>query len=191
MAERSTLNIHTVGQTMGQTRIILTMLLLVVAAYAHNLFHEFGHWLAGTMLGNQMGMNLNYVWVIGGGYLREWHSPIVGIAGPLCSILMAFVAFLMIRKYRTIYAVPFLFGPFVARLFALTLGGFAQQDEAGVAASLGMGKYTVAVLVLTILGALVLQGSYTLKLRFLDIGAWSLGSVTAKLLVIATIRLLM
>lgn len=41
---------------------IRLMLLLLVAAFVHNLFHEFGHWLVGTLLGDPMSMNLNYAW---------------------------------------------------------------------------------------------------------------------------------
>jgi hypothetical protein len=33
------------------------MFLLLVAGFAHNLFHEFGHWLTGTLLGNPMSMS--------------------------------------------------------------------------------------------------------------------------------------
>ena len=53
------------------------MLLLLVAAFAHNLFHEFGHWLVGTLLGNPMSMSLNFAWPTRGQYLEEWHSPAV------------------------------------------------------------------------------------------------------------------
>lgn len=50
------------------------MVLLVVAAFAHNLFHERGHWLTGTLLGNPMSMSSNFTWPTSGRYLEEWHS---------------------------------------------------------------------------------------------------------------------
>jgi uncharacterized membrane protein len=164
--------------------------LLVVAAYAHNPFHEFGHWLVGTLLGNQMSMNFNGTWITGGGsYHEAWHSPAVGIGGPAFSILMASIALIVIEKHRTIYAFPFLITPFVSRLFSLTLGKFAAQDEAGVSTSLGLGKYTVAVIVCSVLLALVWRGSIKLQLSVVAVTVWGLCCVVCKFMVIGTIKL--
>jgi hypothetical protein len=80
------------ARKMDRKRIALLALLLLVAAYAHNLFHEFGHWLVGTILGNQMSMSLDGTWPTSGGYHQQWHSPAVGIGGPAFSILMASIA---------------------------------------------------------------------------------------------------
>ena len=113
----------------------------------------------GTILGNQMSMSLDGTWPTSGGYHREWHSPAVGIGGPAFSILMALIALIFVEKRRTVFAFPFLFFPLFARLFALTLGGFAAQDEAGISASLGLGKYTVAIIVCSTLLVLVWKGS--------------------------------
>jgi hypothetical protein len=174
---------------MDRKRIIQLALLLIVAAYAHNLFHEFGHWLVGTILGNQMSMSLNGTWPTSGGYHQEWHAPAVGIGGPAFSILMALVALIVIEKRRTVFAFPFLFFPLFSRLFSLILGNFAAQDEAGISASLGLGKYTVAIIVCSVLLALVWKGSLRLKLGVIALNAWIFGSVVCKLMVIGTHKL--
>ncbi len=114
---------------MDRKRIVQLALLLIVAAYAHNLFHEFGHWLVGTILGNQMSS------------------------------------------------------------FSLTLGNFAAQDEAGISASLGLGKYTVAIIVCSLLLALVWKGSLKLKLGFVALNGWIFGSTVCMLIVIYTHKL--
>ncbi len=171
-------------------RIALLALLLLVAAYAHNLFHEFGHWLVGTILGNQMSMSLDGTWPTSGGYHQQWHSPAVGIGGPVFSLLMASIALIIVEKRRTVFAFPFLFFPFFSRLFALTLGGFAAQDEAGISASLGSGKYTVAIVVCSILLALVWRGSRKLKFGFIALNGWIFGSAVCMLVVINTHKLL-
>ncbi|MGD0537658.1 MAG: hypothetical protein ABSC03_08430 [Verrucomicrobiota bacterium] len=177
------------ARKMDRKRIALLGLLLLVAAYAHNLFHEFGHWLVGTILGNQMSMSLDGTWPTSGGYHQEWHSPAVGIGGPAFSILMALIAFIFVEKRRTVFAFPFLFFPLFSRLFALTLGGFAAQDEAGISASLEFGKYTAAIIVCSILLALVWKGSLTLKFGFIAINGWILGSTVCMLMVINTHKL--
>lgn len=177
------------ARKMDRKRIALLALLLLVAAYAHNLFHEFGHWLVGTILGNQMSMSLDGTWPTSGGYHQQWHSPAVGIGGPAFSILMASIALIIVEKRRTVFAFPFLFFPLFSRLFALTLGGFAAQDEAGISASLEFGKYTVAIIVCSILLALVWKGSLKLKFGFIALNGWIFGSTVCMLMVINTQKL--
>ena len=162
------------------------MAVLVIVAFAHNLFHEFGHWVVGTVLKNDMAMSLNGTWPKGGEYLQEWHSIAVGIAGPVFSILMAAVGLVFVEKYKTIYCFPLLFFPFFSRLFAWTFGNFSVQDEAGVSRSLGLGEYAVAAVVFSILALIVWRGTRKLRLDFGVIGGCFLGSVAGKLLVIGT-----
>ena len=166
------------------------MLLLLVAAFAHNLFHEFGHWLVGTLLGNPMSMSLNFAWPTSGQYLEEWHSPTVSMGGPGFSILMALAALIVTKRYRTVYVYPFLFFPLFSRSFSLLFGGFAKQDEASISAKLGLGKYTVAIVVCSVLLGLVWRGSRRLKLNPRVIGIWCVGGVAAQLIVIGTYRFL-
>jgi len=166
------------------------MLLLLVAAFAHNLFHEFGHWLVGTLLGNPMSMSLNFAWPTSGQYLEEWHSPAVSLGGPGFSILMALAALIVIKRYRTVYVYPFLFFPLFSRAFSLLFGGFAKQDEASISAELGLGKYTVAIVVCSVLLGLVWRGSKRLKLEPQAIGMWCVGGAAAQLIVIGTYKFL-
>lgn len=167
------------------TRLVL---LLLVAAFAHNLFHEFGHWLVGTLLGNPMSMSLNFAWPTNGHYLEEWHATASSMAGPGFSILMAAAAWVVIEKYGTVYAYPFLFFPLYCRAFSLLFGGFAKQDEASISARLGLGKYTVALIVCAILLGLVWRGSQRLKLEPQVIGNWCVVGVAAQLIVIGTYK---
>jgi len=169
--------------------IIRLMLVLLLAAYASYLFHEFGHWLAGTLLGNEMSMSLNGAWPTSGNYLRESHSLPVGIGGPAFTVLQALIALVIIEKYETVLAYPFLIFPLVFRVFSLTLGEFSAQDEAGISATLGLGKYTVVIIVCSILFGLVWRGSRTLKLSGLVIRHFLVGCIASMLVVIATHKL--
>ena len=165
------------------TRLVLV---LIVAAFAHNLFHESGHWLVGTLLGNPMSMNLNFSWPTSGHYLEDWHATASSMGGPGFSILMAAAAWIVVEKFGTVYAYPFLFFPLYCRAFSLLFGGFARQDEANISARLGLDKYTVALIVCTVLLGLVWRGSRRLKLDPQVIGNWCVVGTAAQLLVIAT-----
>jgi len=173
-----------------KSKVISLALIMIGGAFAHNLFHEFGHWTVGTLLGNDMGMNLNLTWPTNGGYIDESHSVYVAIGGPAFSIIFAAFALVFIVKYRTIYAYPILIFPLIARAFSLIFGKFHEQDEAGISASFGLGKYTVAIIVCLTLFLLVWKGSSILKLRALVINNFVTCGIIAKLLVIATIRIL-
>jgi hypothetical protein len=41
-------------------------LLFIPVAYVSYLFHEFGHWIVGEILGNDMVYSLNFVWAKSG-----------------------------------------------------------------------------------------------------------------------------
>jgi len=166
------------------------VLILLLAAYASYLFHEFGHWLAGTLLGNEMIMTLNGTYPQSGSFLADWHRLCVGIGGPAFTIIQSVIALGIIEKHRTPFAYPFLFFPCFSRIFSLTLGKFSAQDEAGISAMLGLGDYAVAVVVCSVLVALVWRGSRRLKLNGMFISAFFLFSTLFKLMVIATHKLL-
>jgi hypothetical protein len=166
------------------------MLVVLFAAYTSHLFHEFGHWTAGTLLGNEMSMSLNRAWPTNGSYLKESHALYVTIGDPAFTILQALIALFVIEKYRTLYAYPFLVSSFLDRYFPITFATFAEQDEAKISEMLNFRPYTVAIIVCLFLFALVLRGSRTLKLNIKVINAFFVGSVAALLIVIGTNKLL-
>ena len=166
------------------------MLVVLFTAFASHLFHEFGHWAAGTLLGNEMSMSLNRAWPTNGSYIKESHTLFVTIGGPAFTILQALIALLVIEKYRTPYAYPFLVASFLDRYFPITFATFAEQDEAKISEILNLEPYTVAIIVCLVLLTLVCRGSRTLRLDFRVINAFFVGSITALLIVIGTNKLL-
>jgi hypothetical protein len=165
------------------------ILLFVPVAYTSYLFHEFGHWIIGELLGNDMAYTLNWVWPKTGQYINPEHGLYVSTGGPAFSILQALIALIVIEKYKTLYAYPFLFFPFFSRFFSLVFGGFSKQDEAHISASLGVGTYTVAILVLTILILMVWRGSKRLNFGFKEFNFFFLISTLCSLLVIGSYTL--
>jgi hypothetical protein len=72
------------------------------------------------------------------------------------------------------------------RFFSLFLGGFSKQDEAWISANLGIGTYTVAIIVLVILLSIVMRCSYKLRIG-LKMNSYILtASTVCQLLVIGT-----
>jgi hypothetical protein len=138
--------------------------LFIVAAYSSYLFHEFGHWIVGEILGNKMAYSLNYVWPRNGYYIHSSHDVYVSIGGPAFSILQSIFGLLIIEKYKEFSAYPFVFFPMFSRFFSLVFGGFTKQDEARISALLDAGTYTIAVFVVLILVLIVIKSSGTLKI---------------------------
>lgn len=146
--------------------IIILTLLFIPVAFTHNYFHEFGHWIFGKLQGYDMEIGLNGVWPKNGNYNAVLHGVLVGIGGPAFSILMALIFMMLIEKYKYIYAYSFVFFPLFSRFFSLSLGDFSAQDEAGISTSLGLGTYTVAIIVVSLLLIIVSRASYKLRIGF-------------------------
>jgi len=161
-------------------------LLFIPVAFISYLFHEFGHWIIGEILGNKMAYSLNGAWPISGQYIEKQHGLYSAIGGPAFTIIQASIALMIVEMKKSVFAYPFLFFPFFLRFFSLVFGGFSAQDEAGISASLEIGRYTVAIIVLTILFLLVWRGSHKLKFGFKEISFFLLISTISILVVIIT-----
>ena len=170
-----------------QKRIdIRFFLLFIPVAYGSYLFHEFGHWSVGEILGNRMAYSLNYVWPKDGSYIQPGHDLYVLIGGPSFSVLQAALALLIIEKFKLLYVYPLAFFPMFNRFFSLLFGGFSKQDEAKISALMGTGTFLVAFIVLVILLSIVIRSSYKLRIG-LQTNAYILTvSTVCQVLVIGT-----
>ena len=167
------------------------MLLFIPVAYASYLFHEFGHWIVGEILGNKMAYSLNNVWPRSGHYIDASHDLYVTMGGPAFTILLSLLFLLIIERYKTIYGYPVVLFQFVLRFLSLVVGGFAKQDEARISAILGLGTYTVAIIVLLILFLLVIRASYVLRVDLKKNSYLFTVSVLCDLLVIGSSKLIL
>ena len=165
-------------------------LLFIPVAYGSYLFHEFGHWIVGEILGNDMVYSLNYVWPKVGTYVHPSHDLFVSMGGPAFSIVQSLIALLIIEKYHTMYAYPFAFFPMFNRFFSVLLGGFSKQDDARISALMGTGTYLVAIIVLAILLLIVIRCSYKLKIEAQMNAYIFTVSTVCQLLVIGTYELI-
>jgi hypothetical protein len=161
-------------------------LFFIPVAYFSYLFHEFGHWSVGEILGNRMVYSMNYVWPKDGHYLLASHGLYVSIGGPAFSVLQAVIALLTIERFEALYAYPFAFFPMFNRFFSVLLGGFNKQDEAKIAVILGTGTYLVALIVLATLLLMVIRCSYRLRIGAKTNGYILTVSTLCQLMVIGT-----
>jgi hypothetical protein len=161
-------------------------LLFIPVSYASYLFHEFGHWIIGEVLGNNMVFSLNDVWPKGGHYIDASHEVFVLIGGPAFTILLSILSLLVIEKYKTIYAYPIVFFQMFERSFSLVCGGFSKQDEARISAMLNLGTYTVAIIVVVLLFLMVLRASSKLRINWKENSYFLVMSTLGTLLVLAT-----
>lgn len=164
-------------------------LLFIPVAFFSYLFHEFGHWIVGEILGNDMIYSLNYVWPKDGYYINESDYLYVSVGGPAFTILLAVTFLLFLEKYSSIYAYPGLLFQFVFRFFSLVFGGFSKQDEARVSLMMEIGTYTIGIIVLLILLLFVIRASYKLKIGLRQNGYFFAVSILSQLLVFLTYKI--
>ncbi len=139
---------------------------MIPVAFLTYLFHEFGHWSVGELLGNKMLYSLNNVTTASENYLHETDSLFVLMGGPAFTILQAIIFLIVIEKTKSIYFYPFVF-----------FAGFVRF-------------FSIAAIVLLILFIIVWRSSAILKLNLKAVGYFTVLSVISILIVIATDKLI-
>jgi len=163
-------------------------LIFIPIAFFTFLFHEFGHWLAGELLGNDMVLSLNNSNSQTGHYIDQTHGLYISMGGPAFTILQAIIFLVIIEKTKSIYAYPAVFFAAFCRFFSILFGGFSLQDEAKISSMLNIGAYTVAIIVMLVLFLIVWRSSYLLK-NLKGIGYYLVLSTLSILIVIGVNKL--
>ncbi len=150
---------------MSSKNRLLYLLWVATAVASTWLIHELAHWAAGTLLGYQMRMTLNSAGLVQGEYHAAWHSLVVSAAGPIITLVQAGVVFVLLRRASSAELYPFVFVPFYMRLLAGAMNLINLNDEGRVSQALGLGTYTLPVLVSLALLAMVIQASRSAAFR--------------------------
>lgn len=111
-----------------------------------------------------MSMTLNSVNPVSGELLHEWHRNIITISAPIFTVLQALVFYFIYNKSKNRNLYPFLFFPFVYRLAAGLANMLGPNDEGRFGLSIGVGLYTVSILVCTFLFFLIYKTSILNKI---------------------------
>ncbi len=134
---------------------VLVTILIVLFSW---LLHECGHYLMGCALGCPMIMTLNSTYSTVG-TATQLDSSLIDAAGPLITIIEAFIGFYLLRRFSDRRLYPIVFVPFFMRLLALGISFRNANDEARIGLALGIGKFTLPVLVSAMLFYLVYRTS--------------------------------
>ena len=125
------------------------------------LVHELAHWLAGVALGHDMVATPNHVWSTSPMSVND--QALVCAAGPLVTILQGIFGFWLVRHRRSPLGFALLYMAFFMRLLAAGLSVFNPNDEARISQLLGLGTWTLPLVV--VVGLLVLVGAASRRLR--------------------------
>lgn len=144
------------SQLKGQTKISFTYVLVTLAAVIVTwLIHEFAHWSTGELLGNEMVMTLNTSYPKAGRYLKDWHATIISAAGPIITLIQAIIFYFLLRKDGDKLLFPFLLTCLYMRSIAGMMNFINLNDEGRISRDLGLGSFTLPVVIFGILFYLV------------------------------------
>jgi hypothetical protein len=169
-------------------KVILAFFSIAFFTY---LFHEFGHWTFGELLGNDMTLSLNNSSPQNGHFIDDSDALWSAIGGPVFTILQGLIFLLLTWLTKSIYAYSIVFFAVFSRFFSIVFGGINLQDEARIATMLDWNKYLVAAIVLTILFLILWKSNRIMKLNKKAIGYFAVLGVFAILIVIGVNELIM
>jgi hypothetical protein len=137
------------------------VLLAVVFSWG---IHELAHWLTATALGYEAVMTLNTVSLKNGAYQQDWHWILVSIMGPVVTIIQALVVYYrLVKKGWQPALFPFLLVAPYMRFLAGVMNLFNLNDEGRISHFLGIGDFTLSIIVSVFLGVLVFKASKKYK----------------------------
>jgi hypothetical protein len=164
-------------------RHIPLFILVTVATY---ILHEGAHWLTGEALGYDLWVNINSAGLISGSYREDWHGQLVSAAGPMITLAQGVIAFFCVRRFKTVLAFAALFAALMMRFAAMLMSFGNPNDEARISEWLGLGTWTLHLIVVGLLLWLTVKAGLYLKLRWRDYGlAYVATSVGITLVVMA------
>jgi hypothetical protein len=133
----------------GTTKVSLKYGIVVIFSVLFTwVLHEFVHWFIAECLGYDAVMRLNGTSVSSSQNASEWHGALISISAPIITVIQGFVFFfiLKVKGWKPFYY-PFLFTAFYMRFLAGLMNVVNVNDEGRVGQFLGIGTYTLSILV--------------------------------------------
>lgn len=149
-------------KTQINLKYIFITLLTVAGTW---LIHEFAHWSMGELLGYNMKMTLNTAGLIDGSYEQVWEKLLVSAAGPIVTIAQALICWILIMKRPNQYLFPLVFTPFYFRTLASAMNLINLNDEGRVSEAMGIGTFTLPIIVSLFLFVLLYSASKKMYLK--------------------------
>jgi hypothetical protein len=169
----------------------IVIISFIPIAFVTYLFHEFGHWISGELLGNDMTLSLNNSAPISGYFINDSHALWSAIGGPVFTIIQALIFLLITWITKSIYFYSIAFFAVFSRFFSIIFGGIDLQDEARIAFMLDLNKYLVSAIVIAILFLILWRCNRIMKLNLKAVGYFTVLGTIAILFVIGVNQLIM
>lgn len=141
----------------------IKLFLVGLATFA---IHEFCHWGAGVLLGYEMVITPNRAYATSS--TSFVHAQIISFAGPLVTYFQALLGYMLITRRQAVLGFALLYMAFYMRFVAALISLIKPNDEARISQALGMGTWTLSIVVVFALFTLVFFASRDLKLSARD-----------------------
>ena len=161
-------------------------LAFIPIAFLSYLFHEFGHWTIGEILGNNMSLGLNNSAPQNGFFIKESHALWSAIGGPAFTIVQALIFLFVVWLTKSIYAYSVVFFAGFMRSFSIVFGGIRLQDEGRIASMVGVNMWLIALIELSVLFLILWKSNKIMNLNIKTVGYFTLLGTMAILIVIKT-----
>ncbi|MEL7530953.1 MAG: hypothetical protein AAFN10_06585 [Bacteroidota bacterium] len=124
------------------------------------LVHEFAHWTMGEVLGHDSTMRLNGTSYLEPQNVSDSERSLVSAAGPIITIIQGLIIFLILRRQQwNKYLYSILFSAFFMRFLAGLMNFIKANDEGRISIFLGLGLFSLPILVAGLLFYWVYQTS--------------------------------
>lgn len=131
------------------------------------IIHEFTHWFTSELFGYETIMRLNGTSTIESENPTELHGAIISISAPIITILQGLIFFIILKsKGWNKFLYLFLFTAFYMRLLAGLMNFIKLNDEGRVSQYLGIGTFTLSIIVSGLLFFMVYKISKTYSLNW-------------------------
>jgi hypothetical protein len=138
----------------------------VAAFLVSYLIHESAHWLMAMALGIDAAFHLNAVRYLSP--TAPWQRALIDGAGPAVTIAQAILAYVLVVRSASAKAFAFVYVAAFMRFAAAVVSLLNPNDEARISMMLGLGKWTLPVLVAAGLILLAAKASKRLQLTWKD-----------------------
>lgn len=136
--------------------------LLPLIALATFVVHEGAHALAGIALGHEMTVSLNSSAPVGS--VPNAHGLMIAAAGPLVTLIGGLIAFALVLARDSLIAYGVLYMALFMRFMAAVISLMNPNDEARISLGLGLGLYTLPLIMVAALLILTVIASRRLRL---------------------------
>lgn len=136
---------------MNTSKYVLITMIAVMFTWT---LHEFFHWTAGELLGNDMIMTLNTCYPKSGQYLASWHATVISAAGPVITLIQAIIFYYLLKNKFSKFLFPFLLTCLYMRFLAGAMNFINPNDEGRISLDLGLGTFTLSIFMVGILSYL-------------------------------------